>query len=219
MHSFESRRNVHRRPKYLQTEQNGRERWLISYTDIVTLLLILFVAAAAQSVHARLPVPTVRPAEPVAPPPQGSRQTLIQAEQRLEQHGLDLRLEKRGLIISLPQTILFSSGEDRVAPAALPILSQIAEVLSGIPNKVALVGHADSIPIHNSRFQNNWELSAARSLSLLTLLINQYGIPESRLSLQSYGSNSPVGSNDTEAGRAENRRVEILILDETATSS
>jgi chemotaxis protein MotB len=210
---------VHRRPKYLETEQTGRERWLISYTDIVTLLLVLFVAAAAQSVHARLPLPPVRPADPVAAaPPQNSRQTLIQAEQRLGQHGLDLRLEERGLIIGLPQAILFSSGEDRVAPAALPMLSQIAEVLSGIPNKVALVGHADSIPIHNSRFQSNWELSAARSLSLLTLLINRYGIPESRLSLQSYGSNSPKSSNDTEAGRAENRRVEILILDETAGS-
>jgi chemotaxis protein MotB len=208
---------VHRKPKYLETEQTGRERWLISYTDIVTLLLILFVAAAAQSVHARLPVPPVPAPDPVAAPPQNSRQTLIQAEQRLEQHGLDLRLEKRGLIVSLPQTILFSSGEDRVTPAAFPMLSQIAEVLSGIPNKVALVGHADSIPIHNGRFQNNWELSAARSLSLLTLLVNQYGIPESRLSLQSDGSNSPKSSNDTEAGRAENRRVEILILDETVS--
>jgi chemotaxis protein MotB len=208
---------VHRKPKYLETEQTGRERWLISYTDIVTLLLILFVAAAAQSVHARLPVPLAPAPDPVEAPPQNSRQTLIQAEQRLEQHGLDLRLEKRGLIVSLPQTILFSSGEDRVTPAAFPMLSQIAEVLSGIPNKVALVGHADSIPIHNGRFQNNWELSAARSLSLLMLLINQYGIPESRLSLQSDGSNSPKSSNDTEAGRAENRRVEILILDETVS--
>jgi flagellar motor protein MotB len=180
---------VHRKPKYLETEQTGRERWLISYTDIVTLLLILFVAAAAQSVHARLPVPPVPAPDPVAAPPQNSRQTLIQAEQRLE----------------------------RVTPSAFPMLSQIAEVLSGIPNKVALVGHADSIPIHNGRFQNNWELSAARSLSLLTLLINQYGIPESRLSLQSDGSNSPKSSNDTEAGRAENRRVEILILDETVS--
>jgi len=212
---------VHRRPKYLEAAQTGRERWLISYTDIVTLLLVLFVAAAAQNVHARLPVlpvVPVRPAAPVAAPPQNSRQTLVQAEQRLEQHGLDLQLEERGLIISLPQAILFSSGDDRVAPSAFPILSQIAEVLSGIPNKVALVGHADSIPIHNSRFQNNWELSAARSLSLLTLLTNQYGIPESRLSLQSYGSNSPKSSNDTEAGRAENRRVEILILDDTVAS-
>ena len=215
---------MHRRPKYLEAEPAGRERWLISYTDIVTLLLILFVAAAAQSVHARLPAPPVLPvlpiraADPVAPAHPNSRQTLVRAEEKLQQHGLDLQLEERGLVISLPQAILFSSGEDRVTPEGFPMLSQIAEVLIGIPNKVALVGHADSIPIHNSRFQNNWELSAARSLSLLTLLTNQYGIPESRLSLQGYGSNSPKSSNDTEAGRAENRRVEILILDDTAAS-
>ena len=96
------------------------------------------------------------------------------------------------------------------------MLSQIAQVLGSVPNKVALVGHADSIPIHNKRFQNNWQLSAARSLSLLDILSTRYGIPESRLSVQSYGSYNPKDSNDTEAGRAENRRVEILLLDESA---
>ncbi|HEY6393661.1 MAG TPA: OmpA family protein, partial [Bryobacteraceae bacterium] len=69
------------------------------------------------------------------------------------------------------------------------------------------------VPIHNRRFKNNWELSSARSLSLLSLLTTGYGIPESRLSVQSYGTSNPKGSNDTETGRAENRRVEILILD------
>jgi chemotaxis protein MotB len=130
--------------------------------------------------------------------------------------GLDSRLEKRGLVISLPQAILFPSGEDHVMATALPIVSQIADVLNSVPNKVALVGHADSIPIHNKRFQSNWELSAARSVNLLEVLSTRYGISESRLSVQSYGSNDPKNSNDTEAGRAENRRVEILLLDETA---
>jgi chemotaxis protein MotB len=77
------------------------------------------------------------------------------------------------------------------------------------------VGHADTIPIHNRRFSNNWELSAARSLNLLALLTTEYGIPESRLSIQSYGSNRPLDSNETETGRAANRRVEILILDDS----
>jgi chemotaxis protein MotB len=96
------------------------------------------------------------------------------------------------------------------------MLSEIAGVIASVPNKVALVGHADSVPIHNQRFQNNWELSAARSLSLLELLRTRYGISESRLSVQSYGSYNPKDSNETEAGRAENRRVEILLLDESA---
>ena len=87
-------------------------------------------------------------------------------------------------------------------------------MLRDVKNKIALVGHADAIPIHNRRFKSNWELSAAMSLSLLTILAMQYGIDQSRLSIQSYGSYNPKSSNDTEVGRAENRRVEILVLNE-----
>jgi len=193
-----------RRPKYLQAEHGGRERWLVSYTDVVTILLILFIAIAAQSLKARVEPPPIR-----VPPT-----NLHRTEEKLRSFGLDLKLESRGLIISLPQAILFQSGDDRVSPSAQPVISQIASVLLEVNNKVALVGHADAVPIHNQRFKNNWELSAARSLSLLSLLTTEYGIPESRLSIQSYGTSNPKGSNATEEGRAENRRVEILIFDE-----
>src|SRR5579872_3870698 len=244
-----------RKPAYLQSERGGRERWLISYTDILTLLLILFIAMAAQTVgqqqRARAvetkpqsPAPTVAPppsptvpapsataipappsaaqASPTAPPeaapvapPNPSHQALVRAQERLKQTGLDLHLEARGLVISLPQAILFASGDDHINASALPIISQIADVLRDLDNKVELAGHADSVPIHNRRFKNNWELSAARGLSLLNTLTNQYGIAESRLTVSSHGSFSPKSSNDTADGRAENRRVEILILDQS----
>lgn len=227
------------KPKYLDAEQGGqRERWLISYTDFVTILLILFIAVAAQGLHEAQAKPSrpaqsshVRPVQstlpkPATPPqsteaetkpqPAASRELLARADEKLRSQGVDSHLEQRGLVISLPQSILFPSGEDRVLPNALPMVSEVAEVLASVPNKVALVGHADSIPIHNKRFHNNWELSSARSLSLLELLSTRYGISESRLSVQSYGSNDPKEPNDTEAGRAENRRVEILLLDESA---
>jgi chemotaxis protein MotB len=212
---------MNRKPKYLEAEHGGqRERWLISYTDFVTILLILFVAIAAQGFRSNQPPrppqpPEAKPAAKPDVPKVDSRQVLAEAQQKLKLHGLDSRLEQRGLVISLPQAILFPSGEDHVMPTAFPLISQFAEVLSSVPNKVALVGHADSIPIHNKRFQNNWELSAARSVNLLEVLSARYGISESRLSVQSFGSNSPKDSNDTEAGRAENRRVEILLLDES----
>jgi chemotaxis protein MotB len=209
------------KPKYLESEHGGqRDRWLISYTDFVTVLLILFVAIAAQGIHSVAQSATPPQPKPTAEKPEtkvnDSRRALAGADEKLKQEGLDSHLEKRGLVISLPQSILFPSGEDHVLPAAFPIVSQIAEVLNSVPNKVALVGHADSIPIHNKRFQSNWELSAARSVNLLQVLSTRYGIPESRLSVQSYGSNDPKDSNDTEAGRAENRRVEILLLDDSA---
>jgi chemotaxis protein MotB len=226
-------RLMNRKPRYLAADHASKERWLISYTDFITVLMVLFVAIAAQGYRATQQLgaaPTAQrmkasakpqPAETRAPEssPESSPEpskVLKEADQKLRQQGLDSRLEKRGLVISLPQAVLFPSGEDHIIPAALPMISQIADVLTSVPNKVALVGHADSVPIHNKRFQSNWELSAARSLSLLQVLSTRYGIAESRLSVQSYGAYNPKEPNDTEAGRAENRRVEILLLDESA---
>lgn len=208
---------LRRKPRYLAAENGAvRDRWLVSYTDMVTILLVLFVSAAAQGMKARIPppIPVIAPA-PIAPAV-AKRPTLAEAERKLKPAGLDVKLESRGLVISLLQSILFASGDDRVNPEARPTLSRIADVILEGSNKVVLVGHADTTPIHNRRFRDNWQLSAARSLSLLALLTTDYGIPESRLSIQSFGSNQPLGPNDTEAGRAANRRVEILILDDPA---
>jgi chemotaxis protein MotB len=81
---------------------------------------------------------------------------------------------------------------------------------------VTLAGYADAVPIHNRRFRDNWVLSAARGLSLLEILGTRYGIPQERLAVAGYGSNSPRGPNDTADNRALNRRVEIVILNEAA---
>jgi OmpA family len=103
----------------------------------------------------------------------------------------------------------------RINADSLATVSAIADVLGKIPNNVSLVGHADAVPIHNRRFASNWELAAARGLRLLELLSSRYGIAESRLSVQSYGSYDARSPNDTPDGRANNRRVEIVILDAT----
>ncbi len=208
-------------PKYFQREIAGRDRWMISYLDVLTILLIFFVALAAQNFQRPQPALAAAPAPLPAPiakadPLPEPQQTLLQAQQRLADHGLDMRMEPRGLVISLPQAILFSSGEDRVASDALPIVSRIADVLRDIPNEVSLIGHADAVPIHNRYFKSNWDLSAARGLRLLELLSRKYGIAEARLSVASYGPYRPNGPNDTPEGRAHNRRVEIVILGEPA---
>ena len=190
----------------------SRDRWMVSYMDVLTILLIFFVAAAAQT---KIPHPAAGPAvdmavkacDPEPPPPDP-------VQQKLESLGLDLKREPRGLVISLPQTILFASGDDAISPQAQPMVEQIAAILRAIPNKVMLVGHADAVPIHNQRFKNNWELAAARSLRLLELLGRDGGIEESRLSVASYSSFDPKDSDQTSGGRASNRRVEIVILDE-----
>jgi chemotaxis protein MotB len=182
---------------------------MVSYMDVLTILLIFFVAAAAQSA---MPHPMAEPAPQTVTPPHAE---LLEPQQKLAALGLDLKMEPRGLVISLPQTILFASGDDAVSAEARATVEQIAAVLREIPNKVSLVGHADAKPIHNRRFQNNWELAAARSLRLLELLGGKGGIDESRLSVASYSSFDPKNTNDTPDGRASNRRVEIVILNES----
>ncbi len=201
------------RPKYLQADSAGRDRWMISYLDVLTILLILFVAVAAKSLEA---VKTVEPAKSVQiilpkPEPNPLRSEI---QQKLEHYGLDWHAEPRGLVVSLPQAVLFPPGQAQINAAALPMVGHIADVLEQISNKISLAGHADAVPIHNRLYKNNWELAAARSLSLLDLLTTRYGIAESRFSISSYSSNDPRNPNDTPDGRASNRRVEILILDE-----
>jgi len=170
---------------------------MVSYTDVMTILLILFVGVAARAVQ--------EPHGACSPPA---------LKAALESRGIHASIEARGLVINLPQAVLFASGDDQISSNAIPLIAEIAGVLRGVPNKVTLVGHADSVPVHNSRFRNNWELSAARSLRLLELLTSRYGIAEGRLSVSSFGSHNPRASNDTPAGRAENRRVEMVILND-----
>ena len=187
-----------------------RDRWMVSYMDVLTILLVFFVAVAAKSLAMKAPEPA-----PVVPP----RPAALEAVRRqLIEQGMDartsLRVEERGLVISLPQALLFHAGKDRIDPEALPVVSQIAVVLRRIPNRISIVGHADATPIHNRRFRSNWELASARGLQLLNVLEMRFEIAEARLSTASYGSVDPQSPNDTAAGRAQNRRVEIVVLDE-----
>jgi len=214
------------KPAYYQNQSSGRDRWMISYLDVLTIMLILFVAIAAQALQsaAKTPLDTplnkppalVAATTPLIPAPSAA---LAAVQQELEQDHLDVRFDARGVVVSLPQALLFAPGDDRINADALSTVSLIGEVLGRIPNNVRLGGHADAVPIHNRRFNNNWELAAARGLRLLELLSSKYGIEESRLYVESYGSYDPKSSNDTPDGRASNRRVEIVILDSAPRST
>jgi chemotaxis protein MotB len=205
------------KPAYFQTQNSGRDRWMVSYLDVLTILLILFVAMAAQTLQNSqkkpAPAPTPVAAPVTAPVIQGPSAVLAAIKLQLEQSKLDVQLDSRGVVVSLPQALLFAPGEDRINAGGLATVSAIGDVLTRIPNNVSLVGHTDAVPIHSRRFANNWELAAARGLRLLELLSSRYGIAESRLSVESFGSYDPKSSNDTPGGRASNRRVEIVILD------
>ncbi len=128
---------------------------------------------------------------------------------------VDVHLESRGLVVSLRQAAYFPSGGDEIAPETFGSLSKIAATIRELPNPIQLEGHTDSIPIHNGRFRSNWELSAARSIAMLELFCVHYGLPRNRFAIAGYADTSPVDTNDTPDGRGHNRRVDLIILNQT----
>jgi chemotaxis protein MotB len=132
----------------------------------------------------------------------------------IEKGQIRVAMERRGLVISLRESAFFASGGDAVYPGTYSSIEKIARAIALLPSQVRLEGHTDSVPIHNSRFRNNWELSAARSIAMLELLSARFDIPPQRLAVAGYADTAPVESNDTEPGRAHNRRVDIVILNE-----
>ncbi len=162
---------------------------------------------------------------PAAPPdPSGTIELLpslkeLQEKLKEEIHKgkVEVRMERRGLVISLKEASFFPPGGDAIEPQALPVIESIAAELSRIPNPVRLEGHTDSTPIHNSRFRSNWELSAARGIAMLELFASRFGIPRERLAIAGYADTAPIADNSTEAGRARNRRVDIVVLNDAGT--
>lgn len=160
---------------------------------------------------------------PPRPPPADLAKSLATLQQGLDTElksgKIGLKLEGRGLVINLREATFFASGDDTVAPGSEPILAKIAAEIQRFGNPVRLEGHTDANPIHNSRFRSNWELSAARSIAMLELLRQKFGIAPERLSVAGYAENAPVDSNDSEEGRARNRRVDLVILSDEALKS
>ena len=132
----------------------------------------------------------------------------------IEDGRIQISMQPRGLVVSFNQAALFPSGEDVISPDAMEGLSKVAAAMRKVPNPVRLEGHTDSIPIRTQRFRSNWELSAARSIALMEILSTRFGVPHERLSVAGYADTAPIAANDTTQGRARNRRVDIVLLNE-----
>jgi chemotaxis protein MotB len=135
-------------------------------------------------------------------------------KKEIEAGQIQISMQARGLVVSFNQAALFAPGEDVISPDAYEGLGKVAGALANMPNPVRLEGHTDSTPINTARFHSNWELSSARSIAILELLSTRYGIDRTRLSIAGYADTAPIASNDTDEGRARNRRADIVILNE-----
>ena len=117
----------------------------------------------------------------------------------------------RGVTIEINASLLFPTGEARLSPDSVAALSAIASVLKIDTHAIQVEGHTDNLPIRNSIFPSNWELSAVRA-STVARLLTENGVDEMRVSAVGQGAKLPLGSNDTVDGRARNRRVSVTVL-------
>jgi chemotaxis protein MotB len=138
-------------------------------------------------------------------------------KEEIQRGEIELHLEPRGLTVSFKQAAIFDSGAADIKPSASSALGKVADAILKLPNQIRLEGHTDNVPIHNEQFKNNWELSSARSIAVLQFLTDRFSVPVKRLAVSGYADVEPVASNETEDGRARNRRVDVVILSSLAS--
>ena len=131
---------------------------------------------------------------------------------QIASHSISIRMGRDGLVISLREAGFFDSGSAIPKPETLPTLRQIAASLGSTPYDLRIEGHTDNLPIHNSEFDSNWELSSARATRIARLLLDLKTVSPDRLAAAGYAEFHPIAGNDTPQGRAENRRVDLVIL-------
>lgn len=203
-------------------DQENLHRWLISYSDFLTLLFTFFVALYALStldiLKAEKFTASLRKVFKVIDEPisfeEDKMRVIVEDFRKLfsDISDINIKTDIRGVVITLPDKLLFDSGSAQLKPQAKELLLQIAERLKEIPGKISIEGHTDNMPlVSTSIYKSNWELSAARASSVLHFLISQ-GLSPDRFLIAGYGEYRPIADNETGEGRAKNRRVEIVIL-------
>jgi chemotaxis protein MotB len=127
-------------------------------------------------------------------------------------HTVSIEMGRDGLVISLREAGFFASGSALPKPESLATLRRIAAALSRTPYNLRVEGHTDNVPIHNSQFDSNWELSTARATNIARLLLQMNAVRPDRLSAAGYAEFHPVAANESTEGRAKNRRVDLVVL-------
>lgn len=232
-----------------EEEHDNHERWLLTYADLITLLLALFMMLYAMSVldlrkyqafqeaftkgmggHPTKEAKDIAPDAQAPPLPSTSpvptavrtldqeqlKELMKRLQKQLNEAGLQdevqLELQARGLVVNVVSGVLFDSGSASLTTRGQTLLKSLGVVFTTFGNNLVVEGHTDSQPISSSAFPSNWELSTTRATAVLRYLHSARRIAETRLSAAGYADTRPRRANATEAGRAYNRRVDIVIL-------
>lgn len=217
--------------------------WVVTYGDMMSLLLTFFVLlisfSTIQQEDFEKAIASLQGALGVMPmeltlvdfqldTPQARAQKFedvaakIAEYIRVQGRGEDIRVRhtEEGLKLTMQNPVLFGTGEDALKPDAVPILTDIAGLLSELSDSfLSVEGHTDNVPIRTDRFPSNLELSAARALSVARFLIDRGGIDYKDVSMRGYGENLPLVPNNSVENRQKNRRVDVHVLRVRPTAS
>jgi chemotaxis protein MotB len=247
------------RPRRTRHDQEPatHDRWLVSYSDFITLLFAFFVVLFASSYRDSQTIKTLSeaihvgfqqlgafsggkdangvaypnlPPDPSTYTPQvhhaapdasaASPVDIVQLQQQLEaaigqelrNHEVVMRVTPEGFVISLNELGFFNSGQAELLPGAATKIQRIAKVLALHGLDLRVEGHSDNVPIHTEQFHSNWELSTARAMTVMVLLVDQSGFNPQKISVAGYGQYRPVADNATPDGRKLNRRVDLVVV-------
>jgi len=246
-------------------ESVNHDRWLLSYSDFITLLFAFFVVLFAsayrdnqairklsRAIHNGFqtlgafradesgsggPYASLAASEDTNtsrvhndedthnPASAGASTDMLKLKQQLEaamgkelaNHEMDLQVTPEGFVISLRELGFFNSGQADLIPGAGAKIITIARILAKPGLEIRVNGHSDNQPIHTPQFASNWELSTARAMSVLRLLVNDGGFDPTRISAAGFGEYRPVADNSTPEGRKKNRRIDLIVLQSSAT--
>ena len=248
--------------RFHAAEAAGHERWLLSYSDFITLLFAFFVVLYAttyqdnqaikrlsRAIHKGFqsmgafsgdeqgsygpysgsttnafdgPTDLENSKNKSTEGMSGSVADMQQLRKELEaaigtelkNHEVVLQVTPEGFVISLKELGFFDSGQAALLPGASAKLERIAKVLSRPGLEIRVEGHSDDQPIHTDQFRSNWELSMARAMNVLLLLVDDAGFDPRRISASGFGQYRPIADNATAEGRKMNRRVDLVVVQE-----
>ncbi|KAB7705879.1 flagellar motor protein MotB [Bacillus aerolatus] len=232
-----SRRRPSRKPK-----QKGSPKWMVTFADLVTLVLVFFILLFSMSQIDMIKfkaiaqafkqdavfekdssiIPGEYPAEEMNKEEADlNEQSLDQLAEEVQKYLQKNELEdtaaairnERGVVLVLQEQIVFSTGDAVVLHEAYPFLEKVGKLLETMPNLVKVEGHTDNRPIKNSIYPSNWELSSARASSVIRFFIENGRLAPERFIAVGYGDTRPLAPNISKDNMQKNRRVEIIISD------
>jgi chemotaxis protein MotB len=214
------------------TEGGEKDRYLITYADLITLLLGLFILLYTASnldvqkyekmvnaignvfggEHQTIKIISDKDL-PVTTPLTNLKSEINSLIEKNNYSG-SIKLEEntRGVTIHILEDIVFPSGSAELKKSSKIVLQQLAAIIKKLPNDIRIEGHTDNVPINTSQFPSNWHLSVARALSTAYYLMTDQGLDPEKLSIVGYSEYKPLDSNQSSSGRATNRRVDIVII-------